>query len=145
MMVADVLVCNRYHAIRKQNVDSTVDTLLYGSYHAICIVRQPAGTIRMKSILWVSLYSNLTMLHVLNSLFLWSKKHFDVRMKIKTLYHKTSALASYQICTIAGCACAGNAGKVFLASELNGNRQLAIAACITPRASRTSRDACRDR
>ena len=48
--------------------------------------------------------------------------------------------ASYQIRKIAGCACARNAGNVFPA-----HRGLAIATCITARAWRTCRDACRDR
>ena len=53
--------------------------------------------------------------------------------------------ASYQIRTIVGCARAGNAGNVFPATDFRGNRQLAIPACITARASRTCRDACWDR
>ena len=53
--------------------------------------------------------------------------------------------ASYQIRKFAGYACAGNAGNVFPATDFNGNRYLAIPACITARASRTCRDACRDR
>ena len=56
----------------------------------------------------------------------------------------TSAWASYQIRNIAGCACAGNAGNVFPATDFKGNRELALPACITARASRTCRDACRD-
>ena len=48
--------------------------------------------------------------------------------------------ASCQIRKIAGCACAGNAGNVF-----PHYRGLAIPTCITARASRTCRDACRDR
>ena len=47
--------------------------------------------------------------------------------------------ASFQICKIAGCACAGNAGKVFPA-----NGGLAIPTYITARVWRTHRDACRD-
>ena len=47
--------------------------------------------------------------------------------------------ASFQIRKIAGCACAGNAGNVS-----PGHRRLAIPTCITARASRTCRDACRD-
>ena len=38
-----------------------------------------------------------------------------------------------------------DAGNVFPANNFKGNRQLAIPACITARASRTCRDACRDR
>ena len=53
--------------------------------------------------------------------------------------------ASCQIRKIAGCACAGNAGNVSPAADFKGNSQLAIPACITARASRTCRDACRDR
>ena len=53
--------------------------------------------------------------------------------------------ASYQIRKIAGCACAGNDGNVFPATDFIGIRQIAIPACITARASRTCPDACRDR
>ena len=52
---------------------------------------------------------------------------------------------SYQIRKIARCACAGNAGNLFPTTDFKGNRQLVIPACITARASRTFRDACRDR
>ena len=45
--------------------------------------------------------------------------------------------ASYQIRKLAGCACAGNAGSVFPATDFSW---LAIPACITARASRTCRD-----
>ena len=45
--------------------------------------------------------------------------------------------ASYQIRKIAGCACVGNAGNIFPATDFKGNRWLAIPACITARASRT--------
>ena len=41
---------------------------------------------------------------------------------------------SYQIRKIAGCACAGNAGNVFSATDFKGNRELAIPARITARA-----------
>ena len=51
----------------------------------------------------------------------------------------------YQLHKIVGCVCTGNAGNVFLATDFKGNRWLAIPACITARASRTCRDACRDR
>ena len=44
--------------------------------------------------------------------------------------------ASYQIQKIVGCACAGNAGNVFPATDLKGNHYLAIPACITARAVR---------
>ena len=52
---------------------------------------------------------------------------------------------SYKIRKISDCACAGNAGNVFPATDFKGNRGLTIPACITARASRTCRDACRDR
>ena len=52
---------------------------------------------------------------------------------------------SYQIREIVGCACAGNTGNVFLATDIKGNHGLAIPACIAARASRTCRDVCRDR
>ena len=50
--------------------------------------------------------------------------------------------ASCQIRKIASCACARNAGNVFLATEFKGNREFAIPACITACASR---DAFRER
>ena len=56
-----------------------------------------------------------------------------------------SQRASYHIRKIAGCACAGDAGDVFPATYFKGNLQSAISACITARAWRTIRDACRDR
>ena len=40
-------------------------------------------------------------------------------------------LTSYQTRKNTGWACAGNAGNVFPASDLKGNRELAIPACIT--------------
>ena len=55
------------------------------------------------------------------------------------------AWASYQIRKIACCACAGNGGNVFPATDFKRNRYLAIPACITARASHRSRNACRDR
>ena len=42
--------------------------------------------------------------------------------------------ASYQISKMADYACAGNAGNVFPATDLKGNRLLAIPACIMARA-----------
>ena len=53
--------------------------------------------------------------------------------------------ASYQILKTVGCACAGNAGSVFPATDFKGNCQIATPACITARTSRTCRDACRER
>ena len=53
--------------------------------------------------------------------------------------------ASYQIRNIAGCACAGNTGKDFPATNFNRNHLLAIPAYIPARASRTCHDECRDR
>ena len=52
---------------------------------------------------------------------------------------------SYQIRKFAGCACAGNARNVSPTTDFKGSCKLAIPACITARASRTCRDACRDR
>ena len=57
--------------------------------------------------------------------------HTYTRPEVQNVFQ----LASYQIRKIAGCACAGNAGNVFLATNFKGNRWLAIPACITPRAS----------
>ena len=56
-------------------------------------------------------------------------------------YNWLRAWASCQIRKIVGCACAGNAGNVFPASNLTGNRYLANPACITARALRTCRAA----
>ena len=42
--------------------------------------------------------------------------------------------ASYQICKIAACACAGNAGNIPPATNFKENRKLAIPACIMARA-----------
>ena len=50
--------------------------------------------------------------------------------------------ASYQICKIVGCACAGNAGNISPATNFKRNRQLAILACITACASPLSRTCC---
>ena len=55
------------------------------------------------------------------------------------------AWASYQIRKIAGWACTGIAGSVFPATDFKGILWLVIPACITARASRMCRDACRDR
>ena len=52
--------------------------------------------------------------------------------------------ASYQICKIAGCACAGNAGNVSPRRRIQRKLLVTIPACIMARASRTCRDACRD-
>ena len=41
--------------------------------------------------------------------------------------------ASYQIRKTVGCASTGNAANVFPATDLKGNRQFAIPACITQR------------
>ena len=53
--------------------------------------------------------------------------------------------ASNQIHKIAYCACAGNTSNVFTATDFKGNLWSAIPPCIAERASRTCRDACRDR
>ena len=70
---------------------------------------------------------------------------------IKTgLLHRRNSIinissgASYQTRKIEGCACAGNAGNIFAATDFKGNRWLAIPACIMVRAWHTCRDACRD-
>ena len=52
---------------------------------------------------------------------------------------------TYQMRKIAGCTCTGNTGNVFAATDFKVTRQLAITACVTARACRTCRDACRDR
>ena len=59
--------------------------------------------------------------------------------------HNTCRWTSYHIHKIPHCACGRNARNVFPATDLKGNRYLAIQACITACASRTSRNACRDR
>ena len=58
-----------------------------------------------------------------------------------------SQWASYQILKTAGCACAGNAGNDFPPPPTSKETDcwLAIPSCITARASRTCRDACRER
>ena len=43
------------------------------------------------------------------------------------------------------CACAGNVRNGFPATDFKGNRYLAIPTCVTARATRTFRHACRDR
>ena len=65
-------------------------------------------------------------------------------ISIITCKTELTPAASCQIRKIAGCACTGNAGNVFPAADLKGNGYLAISACITARASRRCRDACRD-
>ena len=52
---------------------------------------------------------------------------------------KGNAWASYQICKITGCACAG------CREHFPRHRGSAIQTCFTARASRTCRDTCRDR
>ena len=58
--------------------------------------------------------------------------------------HHIFEWASCLIGKIADCACAGNAGNVFSATDFRGNRELAIPACIMARATRTYRNACLD-
>ena len=60
-------------------------------------------------------------------------------------YYNISAWASYQIRKFATCACARNARNVFPATDIKGNRLLAIPTCITVRASRTCLNARRHR
>ena len=75
---------------------------------------------------------------------LW--RYCNVVMPHDIIYlHCFPPWASYQMRKIAGCACAGNAGNDFPATDFKGNHQLVIPACITARVSRTCRDACRDR
>ena len=57
-----------------------------------------------------------------------------------TCYIQVVEWASYQMRKIVGCACTGNAGNVFPATDFKGNRKLAIPACITARACRTCRE-----
>ena len=70
---------------------------------------------------------------------LWSFRYVTRNLVARTR-EVSSKWASYQIRKIAGCACAGNAGNVY-----PNHRGLAIPTCITARASRTCRDAWRDR
>ena len=80
------------------------------------------------------------------ALYVFSKSYFNALKLVSDAYWCiTLSWASYQIRKIVGCACAGNAGNVFPATNFKWNRYLAIPACITARASRTCRDACWDR
>ena len=63
---------------------------------------------------------------------------------LRTKYELTT-WAPCQIRKIADCACAGNAGNGFPTTDFKGNCKLTISTCITARASRTCRDARRDR
>ena len=68
------------------------------------------------------------------------KKHSIFGKKCMSVWNEMKhPWASCQIRTIAGCACTGNAGNVF-----PHYRGLAIPTCITARAWRTCRDACRE-
>ena len=95
-----------------------------------------------------------------NVKYIWIFHHFSINQiahvieLVPGVYHDfqyiasrdhQQPLASYQIRKISGCACAGNAGNVFPATDIKVNRELTIPACITARASSTCRDACRDR
>ena len=60
-------------------------------------------------------------------------------------YIKYITWTSYQIRKIADCACAGKAGKRFPCHRLQRKLLVSDPACMTSRASRTYRDACRDR
>ena len=85
---------------------------------------------------------------VLERLALSEMSPLKTKLSLRLIYRAdiimTMLWGSCQMCKIAGCACAGNAGNVFPATDFRGNRWLAIPACITARASRTCRDACRD-
>ena len=70
---------------------------------------------------------------------------FCCGLVLADLNHIVQDWASCQKTEFAGCACAGNAGNVFPATDFIRNRQLAIPECITARAPRTCHDACRDR
>ena len=70
--------------------------------------------------------------------------NIDQQLHAKKWNIITHPWASYQIRKIVGCACAGNAGNVFPATDFKGNPAY-ITACITARAWRACRDACRDR
>ena len=61
------------------------------------------------------------------------------------MIYQACQCTSYQIRKLAVCACAGNAGNVFSATDFKRNCGLEIPACITARASHTCRAACRDR
>ena len=77
---------------------------------------------------------------------IWWRHHEKLNcFRASNVYHMQVEWTSYHMRKIVGCACAENAENVFPATDFNGNRYLAIPACITVRASRTCRDACRDR
>ena len=85
---------------------------------------------------WVYEYNrNQNIFVLLTSVIAWRNHHSDVTWP---------SWASYQISNIAGCACAGNAENVF-PRRLQRKLLVSDPACITARASRTCRDACRDR
>ena len=67
------------------------------------------------------------------------------RSLMNKIYAAILTWAFYQIRKNVGCACASHAGNVFPAIDFKVNRYLEIPACITARASRTCRAACRDR
>ena len=72
----------------------------------------------------------------------WTWVHLICTIASNYLPHQW---ASYQIRKIAGCACAGNAGSNFPATDLKKYLLLAIPTCITARMSCTYCDAYRDR
>ena len=65
--------------------------------------------------------------------FCWKWLWHDGTGDIIQLSRHTIIPPSYQIRKIAGCACTGNAGNVFPATDFKGNRYIAIPACNTVR------------
>ena len=58
---------------------------------------------------------------------------------------KLLSFGSYQIRKIVSCTCVGDAGDIFSATYLKGNRWLSIPTCITVGTSCKCHDACRNR
>ena len=75
----------------------------------------------------------------------WALKWSNPPINLMPPEQVTLSWASCQIRRMARCACAGNAGNVFPATDFKRNRGLATPTCFTARAWRTCRDACRDR
>ena len=91
----------------------------------------------------ISMFLSLCRLHIRTRPSVSCYSNLDTSVKIQWRMSQTT-WASYQIRKIVDCACAGNAGNIFPSTDFKWNRQLAIPACITARAWRTCRDACRD-
>ena len=121
------LLCNKQHNIHisfKYGLSCCVVEVTNGAENSGCFVQE--------IIIWIGPH--------------WYANWIWLQMKcvLKALW-ESRQLASYQIRKVVGCACAGNAGNLFPATIFKRIRFLAIPACITARASRTCRDACRDR